>query len=377
MTENSFEIENIKTKFVNTEDIPFTFLPPGSEVLDLPIAGLLQLQIGNLTELKTTANFENIKIKPSFWGENESKFLLRAENTSLSEENACFCCANYLIKCSPIQFQRYLKDMKILKLYLVDKRNLKCLGIVQIDILPFLKKSATQFDLKPIEDIQGVFCVKKPPTAIENKSHPTEIGNIEIILNCEFGGNYESKLETETNYLPIPKQKESDEQGRIQTLSKFGAEKPKITPKDQHHSELSQLIEKTEKLIDDMNLEEIRNDKNLKQELRVKELQQELQKNEEIVKKKKHLPIEIELELLKMQKNRLKVEKQTVFADENKVIHNFSNSKNQMKNLKISLHTFDTEVDSYQKSITENITFVRLDLANNNNVTLETYKLTN
>jgi hypothetical protein len=80
------------------QDQPSAFLPPGTEGLDVPALGLLTLRVGKLLDLKSTANFENIKIKPAFWGEAEAPFLLRASNTCLSESDIVSCSGRYFIK---------------------------------------------------------------------------------------------------------------------------------------------------------------------------------------------------------------------------------------------------------------------------------------
>jgi hypothetical protein len=94
LSEESFDDQPAE----NEPDFPTSFLPPGTQSVDLPVAGLLNLSIGKLLDLKSTANFDNIKIKPVFWGESEAPFLLRATNTCLSESDIVSRAGRYLVK---------------------------------------------------------------------------------------------------------------------------------------------------------------------------------------------------------------------------------------------------------------------------------------
>jgi len=60
-------------------------LPPGTENMGLPVFGVFELKIGKLINFETTTNFNNIKVKPVFWGENGTSYLLRATNTCLAD----------------------------------------------------------------------------------------------------------------------------------------------------------------------------------------------------------------------------------------------------------------------------------------------------
>jgi hypothetical protein len=376
MNQPSFDSDNDSSR-ENTSQMPCSFLPPGSESLDLPIAGILRLKIKNLIEMKTSANFENIKVKPIFWGEKESKFLLRAANTCLCEKNSLSNKANYYIRCSPTQFQRYLKDMKSLKLFLVDKRNLKCLGVGTFDFSPFLLKVSNRFDLKPFEFFRTEVVVKKAPNAIENKHNQSEIGHLEIEIDCEFGGNYEKYISNKALFEHKTPEDVLHNQ-HLQTTPVMDNKEHFFEPNcHKGKSDLSQLIFQTEQMIEEMSLEEIKNDKNLKNELKVKELKNEIAcKNEEISKQKK-LPIEIEIELLKMQKELLKNSQSksaTIQSRNSKIDKLFEVKSPQVKSLRISIEKLNVEVQQYQKSLSENIAFIRLARMAFDGQILETHK---
>lgn len=64
---------------------PYTpSLPPGSNNMGLPIYGVLEIKIGKLIDFETTANINNIKVKPVFWGENGASPLLNIGNTEVN-----------------------------------------------------------------------------------------------------------------------------------------------------------------------------------------------------------------------------------------------------------------------------------------------------
>lgn len=78
---------------------PYTpCLPPGTENMGLPVFGVLELRVGKLIELETTTNLNNIKLKPVFWGENTTSYLLRAPNTCLSDGEVVHTSGIYAIR---------------------------------------------------------------------------------------------------------------------------------------------------------------------------------------------------------------------------------------------------------------------------------------
>jgi len=103
-----------------------------SDIIDSEIHGQMRLKFGNLHWLNSGANMENIKIKPVFFGQSEIPFLCRAENTCLEEKNVTSNEARYDIHCSIKQFHKYLEDMSRLRIFLVDKRNNKGVGMIVI-----------------------------------------------------------------------------------------------------------------------------------------------------------------------------------------------------------------------------------------------------
>lgn len=279
--------------------------------------------------------------------------------------------------------------MKTLKLYLVDKRNIKCLGVILVDLLPYLKKSNGKFEERPIENINGVFSIIKPPTAIENKKSPSEIGLVEIMISSEFGGNYEKLLnELIPKEMPVAKQKTENvlvsPQPPKQHPSKANREK-------EDKIGLSQLIQSTEQILDEMNVDDIHQDRNLRTELKIRELendmkQRELQQQQQQQQSNpRKVPIEIEIEMYKMQKELLRSNPATNPNDysnpkidrmfeQSSIRNTISRASNTPKSIYVSVHNFLVEVPQFQKSLSENISFIRINLVDEKENVVETYK---
>ena len=109
-------------------------LPPMSESIESNIFGMFRIKAGQLLWLNAGINHNNIKLKPVFFGQNDTPFLLRASNTSLDEETTSSNIGIYDIHCTILQFHRYLEDMTKLRIFLIDKRNLKGIGMVNVNL---------------------------------------------------------------------------------------------------------------------------------------------------------------------------------------------------------------------------------------------------
>ena len=114
-------------------------LPPGIDKFHKDVYGIFRLSIGDLQWLNSATNYDNIKFRPVFWGEGETRVLLRAKNTCLEEMGVVFHEAKFEIRCTLVQFFRYLRDMAKIRLHLIDKRNGKAFGMVVINFLLYLK----------------------------------------------------------------------------------------------------------------------------------------------------------------------------------------------------------------------------------------------
>jgi len=114
-------------------------LPPGIDKFHKEVYGVFKLSIGDLQWLNTATNFDHIKFRPLFWGDNDSKVMVRAKNTCLDEIGVVFHEAKFEIRCTLVQFFRYLRDMAKLRIHLIDKRNNKAIGMVMVNFLLYLK----------------------------------------------------------------------------------------------------------------------------------------------------------------------------------------------------------------------------------------------
>ena len=272
--------------------------------------------------------------------------------------------------------------MKVIKLFLVDKRNIKCLGIVQIELHPFIKRKVADFGESPLESIRAVFPISRPPTAIENKKVNNEIGSIEIEVTCEFGGRYEHKIPKQVTTFGGKTDKEMDFK-IIDNKSNARIIEPNKRPKEQMNRvqkidqvDLSQLIHRTEELINEMDFEVDQNDKNRKFNLKVQEIEETLKEEKVSHFIPKNLSAEVELEILKMQKYSLQ-KNQREFANSNtsnKINELFESHQTNPKFITINLEQLEVESPVYQKSLSENLSFVQLTLTDENDVLLETHK---
>lgn len=272
--------------------------------------------------------------------------------------------------------------MKAIKLFLVDKRNVKCLGIVQVELLAFLKRKVADFGESPLESIRAVFPISRPPTAIENKKVNNEIGSIEIEVTCEFGGRYEHKIPKQVTTFGGKTDKEMDFK-IIDNKSNARIVDTNKRPKQQMDRvqkiaqvDLSQLIHRTEELINEIDFEVDQNDKNRKFNLKVQEIEETLKEEKVSNFIQKNLSAEVELEILKMQKYSLQKSKRE-FANSNtsnKINELFESHKSNSKFITINLEELEVESPVYQKSLSENLSFVQLTLTDENDVLLETHK---
>jgi hypothetical protein len=73
-------------------------LPPGVEKYHEDVYGTFRMAIGNITWLNNAINYDNIKMKLVFWGEDEAPFLLRGKNTCLDELGVVYSEARYQVR---------------------------------------------------------------------------------------------------------------------------------------------------------------------------------------------------------------------------------------------------------------------------------------
>lgn len=96
--------------------------------------------------------------------------------------------------------------MKTLKLFLVDKRNIKCLGVCSIELRTFLKRKVDAGDKYLLSKIDQDFPVTKMPSATVSQGMVPQIGSLHVELVCEFGGIYEP---------PAPSLPQSNQQAMV------------------------------------------------------------------------------------------------------------------------------------------------------------------
>ena len=89
-------------------------------------------------------------------------------------------------RCPVYQFKKYLDDMGTLKLYLVDKRNTKAVGLVSIDLVPHMVKHIDYKNPKALKNIHDVFDVHKITSAVASTVFSQKIGEIEITIKNVF-----------------------------------------------------------------------------------------------------------------------------------------------------------------------------------------------
>lgn len=278
--------------------------------------------------------------------------------------------------------------MKTLKLFLVDKRNIKCLGFVAINLHEFLRKTVLQEEKHILSDFSRAFSIFKMPTAIENKKSSTEIGKIDIEVCSEFGGYYANfipkqvssknekkheKVENEREMLSLPQLSNVDSGKNAKEIKKTqNFEDYRKTSVD-----LSQLINHTEKLIDEIDWEVSANTKNDNFQHKLAKLEKDLEEKKE-KKITKDLPVELELEMLRIQKNLLKSAQSPSNASSfntQKINEMFIKTIPSKIFLRISLDYLEVDFPEYQKPLFDHISFIKTTLTDNKENLIETYKL--
>ena len=80
------------------EDHCVGVLPPGIDKFQKETHGEFRLSVGDLGWLNSATNFDHILVKPVFWGDNNSKWMLRAKNTSMDQVGVVHHEARYEVR---------------------------------------------------------------------------------------------------------------------------------------------------------------------------------------------------------------------------------------------------------------------------------------
>ena len=159
-------------------------LPPGIENVSNEQTGFLSLSVGNVLWFTPKVSLDHIRFRPLFWGETDSNVLLRASNTSDDVHTTTQRKVVYEVRCDMSKFRKYLFDTGSVKVNLVDVRNGKSVGYVQVPLHMYLSTAMYDDTTVPLRKITSSFPILKMPLAHHIESYPDKIGEVEIDIRC-------------------------------------------------------------------------------------------------------------------------------------------------------------------------------------------------
>lgn len=269
--------------------------------------------------------------------------------------------------------------MSQLKLFLVDKRNLKCMGVVIIDLRRHLRQKVDCENKFLFPTITEAFRVEKMPTASQAKTFGEEIGELEVSISCEFGG-YLPDMEPQIRVPPsqevasFDRPRESKPVKDIHTMEMYRLQ----TEEDSTH-EISQLILKTQKVIDDID-ENVALNKDSKLEgkiadMKVKNVIPDLSGPHTT----KKLSPEAELEIVRIQRKMMQEWRQeapqkeeTIRTEAEKQVVVF-----EPISLDVRLISLCTSSEQLTKFISDNVCYIQLSFMKSNQTVHDSHKLVN
>jgi hypothetical protein len=273
--------------------------------------------------------------------------------------------------------------------------------VVAVDFAPHISKRGCSESESPIDRISGVFMVAKPPSAIENKTTPKELGAIEIDVSCKYGPEFEflAPKRCVFNECIGPTPVDPDLQNnQYKANSRSPCAPSKQTPKQRlaaSNVDLSHLIEKTELLLQEMDLEVFRDAEKIKNEVEIRQIEQKVgvrtqelpagtfgkAKRQTDAHPKSPLKLrsnEVELELVRAQRNMLRGAQSPTSINNDlnsaKISEMFAKAEPQRLCLRLDFDRFEVESSQFQKPLAEHISFIKIELGDQAGQTVEVFK---
>ena len=156
-------------------------LPPEVQA---KVYGLLNIEVGRLIWLETSAPFGFVSLRLRFYGEKTSAVVLRpAEPYRAYPSNT----AQYAIRCNQQTFTKYLSDMQILTAEVVDDSTNRLIGRFSVKLKLYLRKDesrsrsnlASDFGFANLE-VQGGFPI------MSEKPNVVKLGEIEFCMKTDY-----------------------------------------------------------------------------------------------------------------------------------------------------------------------------------------------
>lgn len=113
-------------------------LPPDFEKRDPHVYGYFYITIGKLLWIRNGAKPDNTKLRVKFWGDRGQGQLMRPTNSSRELGNIPTS-IKFEIRCPIQHFHKYLQDSTKIKIFVLDPRNDKPIGVVTVNVLFYLK----------------------------------------------------------------------------------------------------------------------------------------------------------------------------------------------------------------------------------------------
>lgn len=156
-------------------------LPPEVQA---KVYGLLNIEVGRLVWLETSAPYGFVSLRLRFYGEKTSAVVLRpAEPPRAYPSNT----AQYTLRCNQQTFTKYLSDMRVLTAEVVDDSTSRLIGRFTVNLKLYLRKDesrgrsklASDFGFANLE-VQGSFPI------MSEKPNVGKLGEIEFCMKTDY-----------------------------------------------------------------------------------------------------------------------------------------------------------------------------------------------
>ena len=159
----------------------FPSLPPEVRA---KVYGLLNIEVGRIAWLETSAPYGLVSLRIRFYGEKTSAVVLRpAEPYRAYPSNT----AQYTIRCNQQTFTKYLSDMRVLTADLVDDSTSRLIGRFAVNLRLYLRKDesrgrsnlASDFGFANLE-VMGSFPI------MSDKPNVVKLGEIDFCMQTDY-----------------------------------------------------------------------------------------------------------------------------------------------------------------------------------------------
>lgn len=156
-------------------------LPPEVQA---KVYGLLNIEVGRIVWLESTAPYGFVSLRLRFYGEKTSAVVLRPSEPIRSYPSNT---AQYTIRCNQQTFTKYLNDMRILTVDVVDDSTNRLIGRFAVNLRLYLRKDesrgrsnlASDFGFANLE-VMGSFPI------MSDKPSVVKLGEIEICITTDY-----------------------------------------------------------------------------------------------------------------------------------------------------------------------------------------------